>query len=89
MARASEDSLAEIHKMVADGIKQLVQSDDPGEHERGLAMAMRFLKDNSITATPRNDGIASLKETIKAKLPTAEELDRLMHLSPADLGPSA
>jgi hypothetical protein len=88
MGRASEDSLAEIHRMVADGIKQLVQSDDPSEHERGLAMAMRFLKDNSITATPRNDGIASLKETIKKKLPTAEELDKLMRLSPSDLGAS-
>jgi hypothetical protein len=88
MPRASEDSLAEIHRMVADGIRQLVQSDDPAEHERGLAMAMRFLKDNSITATPRNDGIASLKETIKAKLPTAEELDKLMRLSPSDLGAS-
>jgi hypothetical protein len=89
MARASEDSLAEIHKMVADGLRQLIQSDDPFEHQRGLTMAMRFLKDNSITATPRNDGIASLKETVKRKLPTAEELDRLMRLSPSDLGPSA
>jgi hypothetical protein len=71
--------------MVADGIKALVNSDDPGEHERGLSMAMRFLKDNGISATPRNDGIASLKETIKAKLPTAEELDRLMRLSPSDI----
>jgi hypothetical protein len=74
--------------MVADGIRQLVQSDDPAEHERGLTMAMRFLRDNSITATPRNDGIASLRETIKSKLPTAEELDKLMRLSPSDLGAS-
>jgi len=88
MGRASEDSLAEIHKMVADGIRQLIESEEPGDSVRGLQMAMRFLKDNSITATPRNDGIASLKETIKQKLPTAEELDKLMRLSPSDLGAS-
>jgi hypothetical protein len=74
--------------MVADGIRTLIESEDAGDSMRGLSMAMRFLKDNQISCTPRNDGIAALKETIKSKLPTAEELDKLMRLSPSDLGAS-
>ena len=79
MSRASEELLAQIHGLVADEIKEMLRSDDPKERIAGLDRAMKFLKDNAITATL---GSATPINEIKNALPTPEELERLMLMTP-------
>ena len=79
MSRASEALLAQIHGLVGQEIVSLLHSDDPLERIAGLDRAMRFLKDNSITATVE----ASVPlQQIKAAMPTPEELEKLMTMTP-------
>ena len=85
MGRASDDLLGDIHGMVAREIKGMVQSENPFERVKGLQLALRMLKENNITATEANPEMKSLKSTVKEKLPTAEELDKLMRLTPEQL----
>jgi hypothetical protein len=85
MARAADEFLGDIHGMVAKEIKNMIQSEDPDERKLGLQLALRMLKENNITATEANPAMGALKASVQAKLPTAEELNRLMKLSPADL----
>ena len=82
MARASDDLLGDLHGMVAREIKGMLGSDDPQERDKGLQLALRMLKDNNITATEANPPMAALKASVQAKLPTPDELNRLMRLSP-------
>ena len=72
MSRASEALLAQIHGLVGQEIVSLLHSDDPRERIAGLDRAMRFLKDNNITPI----------QEIRAALPTHEELERLMTMTP-------
>ena len=79
MSRASEELLAQIHGLVGQEIVSLLHSDDPRERIAGLDRAMKFLKDNQITATLE----ASVPlQDIQAQLPTAEELEKLMMMTP-------
>ena len=79
MSRASEDFLAQIHGLVGASIKEMLQSDDPRERLAGIQAGMRFLKDNNITATV--EASVPLQEIHQA-LPTAEELEKLMMMTP-------
>lgn len=79
MSRASEDLLAQLHGMVGYELLQQLRSDDPRERMGAVDRAMKFLKDNNITSTVE----ASVPlQDIKAAMPTAEELERLMTLTP-------
>ena len=60
-------------------LRAMLQSDDPRERLQAVDRAMKFLKDNAITATM--DASTPLEEVKKA-LPTAEELERLMTMTP-------
>ena len=79
MSKSSEDQLAEIHDLVGKEIKGLLESDNPRDVREGISMAMKFLKDNNISATI--DASPNL-EHINSMLPDAEELERLMTLTP-------
>lgn len=79
MSRASEELLAQIHGLVGEEIKAMLRSDDPKERIAGIDRAMRFLKDNAITASL---GAATPLNDIKNALPTPEELERLMMMTP-------
>lgn len=79
MSRASEALLAQIHGLVGQEIVSLLHSDDPRERIAGLDRAMRFLKDNNITTTL--EASTPIQE-IRAALPTHEELERLMTMTP-------
>lgn len=79
MGRASEDLLATLHGLVGTRIKDMLNSDDPREMREGINLALKFLKDNNITATL--DASTPL-EDIRAALPSAAELERLMTMTP-------
>jgi hypothetical protein len=79
VSRASEDLLAALHGLVGENIKQLLLSDDPRDIRDGISLGLKFLKDNNITATL--DASTPLAD-IQAALPSAEELERLMTLTP-------
>lgn len=57
----------------------MLLSDDPREVRDGINLGIKFLKDNNITATL--DASTPLAD-IQAALPSAEELERLMSLTP-------
>jgi hypothetical protein len=79
MSRASEDLLAQIHGMVGREILDQLHSEDPIARANALSQAMRFLKDNNITSTVQ----ASVPlQKIQAAMPTANELEKLMQLTP-------
>ena len=79
MSRATEDFLASIHGLVAEQIRELLQSPDPRDVKEGIALGMKFLKDNQITATV--DSSPDLSQLNKM-LPTADELEKLMTATP-------
>lgn len=79
MSKSSEDLLDKIHGLVGEKIKHFLESDDPRDVREGISMAMKFLKDNNISATI--DASPNL-EHINSMLPDAEELERLMTLTP-------
>lgn len=79
MSRASEEILAQIHGLVADEIKAMLESDDLKIRVAGLDRAMKFLKDNQITSTLADPTPIS---AIQQALPTREELEKLMTMTP-------
>ena len=79
MSRASEDFLGELHHLAACQIRELMQSDDPRDIKDGINMALKFLRDNNITATL--DASAPMAD-IERMLPTASELEKLMTMTP-------
>jgi hypothetical protein len=79
MSRASEDFLSSLHGLVGEQIKQLLLSEDPRDIKMGIDAGLKFLKDNSITATVDNSApIAQIKDL----LPTKDELEALMTMTP-------
>jgi len=79
MSRASEDLLAQLHGLVGYELMQQLRSDDPRERLAAVDRALKFLKDNNITSTVE----ASVPlQDIRAAMPTAEELEKLMSLTP-------
>lgn len=79
MSRSSEDFLSSLHGLVGEQIKMLLLSDDPKEVKAGIDAGLKFLKDNNITGTVENSApIAQIKDL----LPTKDELESLMMLTP-------
>jgi hypothetical protein len=79
MSRASEDLLAQLHGMVGHELLNQLQSEDDRTRLSAVDRAMKFLKDNNITSTVE----ASVPlQQIQAAMPTADELERLMQLTP-------
>ena len=77
MSKATEDELAALHGVVAQGLKNrlmapLIKDGEPVPGTEGLgaspsdyAAAISFLKNNSITADPkRDDRLKDLEETL-------------------------
>ena len=79
MSRASEDLLAQLHGLVGFELIEQLQSEDPKTRIAAVDRAMRFLKDNNITSSVE----ASVPlQTIQANPPTADELEKLMTMTP-------
>lgn len=79
MSRASEDLLAQIHGMVGRELIDQLQAEDPSTRLSAIDKAMKFLKDNSITATiEASVPLAALQQS----MPSAEELEKLMTMTP-------
>ena len=79
MSRASEDLLAQLHGLVGYELVEQLQSEDPKTRIAAVDRAMRFLKDNNITSTVE----ASVPlQTIQSNLPSADELEKLMTMTP-------
>lgn len=69
MAKASQDTLSELHAKVAEKILKLM--DDEETVVQGLTLAIKFLKDNNVQADPDlNDAVSKIKEKVDtARLP--------------------
>ena len=79
MSRSTEDFLAGLHGLVGEKIRHLLLSEDPRDVREGISMGMKFLKDNNITTTIDASPDMGL---IQQALPDADELERLMTLTP-------
>lgn len=79
MTRASEDFLGSIHALVGEEIRDMLQDVDPRQRREGVQLALKFLKDNNITAQiEASEPLAN----IASSLPTAAELEKLMTMTP-------
>jgi len=79
MSRSSEDLLAQLHGMVGRELLDQLSADDPQTRLSAVDRALKFLKDNAITSTVE----ASVPlQQIQDSLPTAEELEKLMTMTP-------
>lgn len=79
MTRASEDFLASIHCLVGEQITTLLTSENPRDVYNGIQFALKFLKDNNITAQLE---ASQPMQNVASMLPTAEELEKLMTMTP-------
>jgi hypothetical protein len=79
VSRASEEYLAQLHGLVAMQIMEMMQSENPRDVKEGVALGLKFLKDNNITATV--EASAPMAD-IKSMLPSADELEKLMSMTP-------
>jgi hypothetical protein len=79
MTRASEDFLGSIHALVGEEIRDMLQDMDPRQRREGVQLALKFLKDNNITAQiEASEPLAN----IASSLPSAAELEKLMSMTP-------
>ena len=79
MTKASEDFLGSIHGLVGEQIKALLTSENPRDVYNGLNFALKYLKDNNITASiDASEPLADLSKM----LPSAHELEKLMSMTP-------
>ena len=79
MTRASEDFLGSIHALVGEEIRDMLQDMDPRQRREGVQLALKFLKDNNITAQiEASEPLAN----IASSLPSAAELEKLMSITP-------
>ena len=58
---------------------EMMQSENPRDVKEGVALGLKFLKDNNITATV--EASAPMAD-IKSMLPSADELEKLMSMTP-------
>lgn len=79
MTRASEDFLGSIHAMVGQEIADMLQDPDPRQRMQGVNLALKYLKDNNITA--QIEASAPMVDVANA-LPSPEQLERLMSMTP-------
>lgn len=67
MAKATEAKLSELHGVVADELKRRIQDGEASAADIGAAI--KFLKDNHITASIEdNQGLSDLKKKLDEKL---------------------
>ena len=79
MSRSTEDLLAQLHGMVGRELLDQLHAEDPRERLAAIDRAMKFLRDNNITSTVE----ASVPlQDIRSSMPTADELEKLMQLTP-------
>ena len=79
MTRASEDFLGSIHALVGEEIRDMLQDMDPRQRRECVQLALKFLKDNNITAQiEASEPLAN----IASSLPSAAELEKLMSMTP-------
>jgi len=79
MSRASEDFLGQIHAMVGQEISDMLNDPDPRQRLNGVSYALKYLKDNNISCQIQaSEPLANIAQT----LPSAEELERLMSMTP-------
>ena len=79
MARCSEDQLAQLHGLVGETIADLMQSENPRDRKDAVAMAIKFLKDNDISASLETSPALN---RIQKDLPSVAELEKLMTQTP-------
>ena len=79
MARCSEDQLAQLHGLVGETIADLMQSENPRDRKDAVAMAIKFLKDNDISASLE---ASPALNRIQKDLPSVAELEKLMTQTP-------
>ena len=79
MTRASEDFLGSIHGLVGEQITALLTSENPRDVYNGIQFALKFLKDNNISAQLE---ASEPMQNVAKMLPTAEELEKLMTMTP-------
>lgn len=82
MERCSLEQLEKLHSLVGDTIYEMLLSDDPREKREALTAAIKFLAQNSITASAKAVPVLS---DIEAKLPEVDELEKLMAMTPCDV----
>ena len=82
MERCSEDQLGRLHSLVGETIHEMLLSDDPREKREALTAAIKFLAQNSITASAK---AVPVLNDIEAKLPKVDELEKLMSMTPCDV----
>lgn len=75
MSRASDELLSHLHGLVGSRIQELLDSDDPKDVIMGIDRALKFLKDNNITATLES---SPEMRSIHDSLPSREQLEELM-----------
>jgi hypothetical protein len=81
MERATEKQLGALHGTVAAALAQEIsQAVEPKERIAAINAAVKFLKDNGITAVPDNDSIRNLRHQA-ANAVTAKELEELFNAS--------
>ena len=79
MTRASEDFLGSIHALVGEEIRDMLQDVVPRQRREGVQLALKFLKDNNITAQiEASEPLAN----IASSLPSAAELEKLTTMTP-------
>lgn len=79
MSRATEEFLGLLHEETASQIKRMINDEDPEVRLKAIGQAIRFLKDNQITAVMGNDALTSLHESLRDSVPSQDELEALRH----------
>ena len=76
--RATEDSLADLHGLVAEKLMEKLRSGDATAAEFG--QAIKFLKDNGIESLASGDSaLKQLEEELSQQLPFSNSQDPLSH----------
>ncbi|CDK30070.1 putative small terminase subunit [Burkholderia phage AMP1] len=67
MAKATEAKLSELHGVVADELKRRIEDGEASAADIGAAI--KFLKDNHITASIEdNEGLSDLRKKLEEKM---------------------
>lgn len=82
MAKATEVKLSELHGVVADELKRRIEEGEASAADLGAAI--KFLKDNHITASIEdNQGLSDLKKKLDEKM--AKRGGKVLSLPPRSM----
>lgn len=85
MAKASEAKLSELHGVVADELKRRIEDGEASAADIGAAI--KFLKDNHITASIEdNEGLSDLRKKLEEKM--AKRGGKVVPLTPRSAIPT-